>query len=107
MEETLLGVEGGHCWVIVVVDLVLVVERVHLVDVLLLLLLLVGRLVAVRVEHAVAGRTERQSDDTFLVGHWKNGFLVLPVLCSERNLILIRLIKILSIYPNTNFLLNI
>ena len=63
VEEAFLRVERGGRRVVVVTLCVLVVERVHLVDVLLLLL------VAVRVNHAVAGRAESQSNNAILVGY--------------------------------------
>jgi hypothetical protein len=43
-----------------------IVERVHLVDV---LLLVVGRLVAVCVHHTVTRRTESQSNNAILIGY--------------------------------------
>lgn len=61
IEEALLRVEGGRGRVVVA----LIVERVHLVDV----LMIVGRLVAVRVHHAVAGRTESQANNAVIISY--------------------------------------
>jgi len=61
IEETFFRVEGGGGRVVVAV----IVERVHLVDV----LLVVGRLVAVCVHHTVTRRTESQSNNAILVGY--------------------------------------
>lgn len=62
VKETFFRVEGGGGRVVVAV----IVERVHLVDV---LLLVVGRLVAVCVHHTVTRRTESQSNNAILIGY--------------------------------------
>lgn len=64
IEEALFRVEGGS--VRIVVDLIVVVESVHLIDV---LLLVIGSFVAVSVQHTVTGRTESQTDDTIFIGY--------------------------------------
>ena len=61
IEETFFRVEGGGGWIVVA----LIVESVHLVDV----LMIVGCLVAVCVHHTVTRRTESQSNNAILVGY--------------------------------------
>lgn len=90
VEEALLGVEGGghdHCRIVVIAaSLIFIVERVHLIDVLLLLVVGGGSFIAVSVQQTVASRTECQTDNTFFIGHRQTRLVVLPVLRAQRNL---------------------
>lgn len=80
VEEAFLRVEGGRRRIVV---LILVVERVHLVYV----LLIVATLVAVSVDHAVPGRAESQAHNAILICYRQDGFGILPVLGTHRNLL--------------------